>query len=151
MDYLAIADALAARFSSSVVTPPTGLRTIALATARPPNALAQSPSVVVWPDKGEVVFEGGYRYDRSADFTVSFYYARHEGDIPRESAALLSWLGVLTDQLRGQAKLGLAASGVTKALVTGWQIGMLTYAGITYDGITLTVSVWTEQQAALTP
>ncbi len=149
MDYLAIADALAARFAAAAVTPPAGLANIALSTARPPNALVQSPSVVVWPDKGEVVFEGGYRYDRTADFIVSFYYARHEGDIPRESAALLSWLGVLTDQLRGQMKLGLA--GVAKALVTGWQVGTLTYAGIAYDGITLSVSVWTEEQAPLTP
>lgn len=149
MDYLAIADAIAARYAPAVVTPPAGLPNIAIATARPPNALVQSPAVIVWPERGEIVWEGGYRYDRTADFGVHFYLARHEGDIPRQGAELMAWLGVLTDQLRGAAKLGLP--GVSKALVTGWQVGQLVYAGTTYDGITLTVSVWTEEKAELTP
>lgn len=152
-DYLAIGDAIAARYASGLVTPPTvngaQLPNIALSTARPPNALVQSPSVVVWANRGDVIWTDGRRYDQPAEYLVNFYYAPHEGDIPRESAALQAWLGVLLGQLRGQAKLGTA--GVMKALPVSWQIGALDYAGISYAGITITIQVWTEEVAALTP
>ena len=82
---------------------------------------------------------------------MNFYYAKHEGDIPRESAALLRWLGVLLAQPHGQMKLGLASIGVMKALVTNWTIGALAYAGVTYDGITITVQVWTQEAVTLAP
>lgn len=151
MDYLALADALAARYAPAAVVPPTGYRNIAMSTARPPNAITNSPSVVVWASKGEVVYEPGVRYDRTADFIVNLYYAQQEGDIPRESAALQAWLGVLLGQLEGQTKLGLGGAGVDKAIAVSWQIGSLTYAGQTWDGITINVSVWTETPVTLVP
>lgn len=151
MDFKAIADGLAARYAPGVVTPPSGYPNIVTATATPPNALPQSPYVVVYPDSGDVVYGSGERRDEPARFLVNFYYAKHEGDVPRESAALLNWLGVLLAQLHGQMKLGLAASGVMKALVTTWSVGALLYAGVQYDGITLNVQVWTQEAVTLTP
>lgn len=151
MDYKAIADALAARYAPAAVVPPNGYPNIRLATAEPPNAIAQSPSVVVWPNRGDVITEANQRKDSAAEFLVNFYYAKHEGDVPRESAALLRWLGVLLGQLHGQMKLGQAGIGVDKALVVAWSIGALSYAGVTYDGITITVHVWTTETVVLVP
>lgn len=149
LDMKAIADALAARYAPGLVTPPTGYPNIVAATATPPNALPQAPYVVVWPKSGDLTYNPGQRKGEH-EFLVNFYYARHEGDIPRESAALLSWLGVLFDRLHGQMQLGLSTV-VMKAMVMSWAIGALTYAGIEYDGITLTVHVWTTDNVTLTP
>lgn len=147
LDMKAIADALAARYAPGVVTPPTGLPNIVAATATPPNAIPQSPYVVVWPDTGRFTHPPARR-KAEHDFLVHFHYARHEGDIPRESAALLRWLGVLFDQTNGQLQLGLAPI-VTQALVQTWDIGSLVYAGVEYDGIVLGVRVWTSDTVNL--
>ena len=151
LDLLAIADALAARYAPAAVTPPTGYANIVDSTARPKNALTQSPSVVVWPNEGELNYAStqGMRKGEH-EFLVNFYYAKHEGDLPRESAALIAWLGVLLDQLHAQTSLGLAPI-VMKALVATWKIGALTYAGSIWDGITLTVNVWTQDTVELVP
>jgi hypothetical protein len=149
LDLKAIADALAARYAPGLVTPPTGYPNIVAATATPPNALTQFPSVVAWPNTGEITYNPGVRKGEH-EFLVNFYYAKHEGDIPRESAALLNWLGVLLDRLHGQTMLGLAPI-VLKAIVTNWTIGALVYAGMTCDGITLTVRVWTQDNVSLVP
>ncbi len=145
----AVADALAARYAPALVTPPTGYPNIVASTATPPNALPQSPYVVVWPNTGEITYIPGVRKGEH-EFLVNFYYAKHEGDIPRESAALLNWLGILLDQIHDQTALGLAPI-VLKALVVSWAIGALPYAGTTYDGITLTVRVWTQDNVELVP
>ena len=151
MDYHGIAGAIAARFASGLVTPPSGLTNIAVATSTPPNALSQSPTVVVWATRGDWIVGANEVRDEPAEFLVNFYYAKHEGDMPRETAALQKWLGVLRDRLFGQMKLGLGASGVMKAIPVSWSIGVLTYAGIEYDGITITINVWTQETVALTP
>ena len=151
MDYFAIAGAIAARYVPGLVTPPAGLTNIAAATATPPNALAQSPMVVVWANRGDWVVGASEIRDVPAEFLLNFYYAKHVADMPRETAALHKWLGVLRDGLNGQMKLGLGASGVLKAIVTSWQIGVLTYAGIEYDGITIVLHVWAQETVTLTP
>jgi hypothetical protein len=149
LDMKAIADALAARYAPGVVTPPTGYPNIVAATANPPNALLQTPYVVVWPQSGDLIYNPGQRKGEH-EFMVNFYYARSEGDIPRESAALNSWLGVLLDRLHGQMQLGLSTV-VMKAMTMSWSIGALTYAGTVFDGITLTDHVWTADNVTLTP
>lgn len=149
MDLSAIATALAARYAAGNVTPPTGRSNITLATATPPNKLAASPAVVVWPQSGDLTIESG-QMKGIHDFTVSFYYARREGDVPRESAALLAWVGVLLGQTFGQTKLGLAP-GVDKAIPVRWEIGTLDYAGDSFDGISITVRVWTTDIVSLVP
>jgi hypothetical protein len=35
--------------------------------------------------------------------------------------------------------------------VTKWEIGVIVYAGVQYEAITLTVQVWTEDTVTLTP
>jgi hypothetical protein len=151
MNLLTIADALAARYAPGVVTPPTGLKNITAATARPPNNIPNTPFVIAWANEGDLNYATtNGMLKGEATFQVAFYYSKAEADIPREYAALMSWAGVLIARLEGQTKLGLAPL-VMKAWPLKWEIGALTYAGITYEGITLTVHVWTEEAVTLVP
>ena len=150
MDYKVLADRLALRYAPANVTPPTGYTNITASTATPPNALPRSPYVVVWPTEGEVTITPGVA-EGLHTCVVNFYYAKHEGDIPRESAALASWLGVLLGQTYGATKLGYTDGTVLKAIPISWSIGALVYAGVTYDGITITINIWTKENVTLVP
>lgn len=148
MNLLTIADALALRFAAAYVTPPSGLKTITTSTARPPNNIPNTPFVIAWPIRGDITIPPGQRKGEH-EFHVIFYYSKAEADIPREYVALMSWLGVLLGQLDGQMQLGVA--GVLKAEVMHWEIGIHSYAGVTYEGITLTIHVWTSETVTLVP
>ena len=150
MDFKALAAALALRYDPTNVTPPTGYSNITASTATPPNALPRSPYVVIWPTEGDVTVTPG-TVDGLHTFLVNFYYAKHEADIPREFAALESWLGVLLGQTYGALKLGYTDDTVMKAIPIHWSIGALEYAGMTYDGITITINIWTKEYVAMTP
>lgn len=150
MNFLSIADGLADRFDPLVVTPPAGLKNITTSTAQPPNGIGNTPYVIVWPQSGDVTYTGGM-VQGEHEFQVTFYYAKNEADIPREYTALEKWLGILLRQLEGATKLGLGSSGVMKALPIRWEIGTAVYGGTTYEAIILTVHVWTEEAATLTP
>ena len=151
MDFLTIADALADRYDPTVVTPPTGFKDITTSTARLPNNIPNTPFVIVWADNGELNYlkKSGVR-EGDHEFLVNFYYSKAEGDAPRQIEALLSWLGVLIDQLHGQPQLGLGGNPVMKAFVMNWKLGTLVYGGTTYHGITLTVHVWTQDNVTWT-
>jgi len=148
VNLLTIADALAARYAPGLVTPPAGRKNITAATARPPNAIPNTPFVVAWADSGEVTFPPGLMLGEH-EFKVTFYYSKSEADIPREYASLLDWVGILLAQLAGQTKLGVV--GVKKAIPMHWEIGMARYADIMYEAITITVHVWTEDNVAMVP
>jgi hypothetical protein len=150
MNLLTIADALAARYAPGLVTPPTGRKNITAATARPPNAIPNAPFVVAWAESGDVTFPPG-QMKGEHEFKVAFYYAKSEGDVAREYAALLDWVGILLVRLAGQTTLGV--TGVMKAIPIRWEIGTATYAAssVNFDAILITVHVWTEDAVTLTP
>lgn len=148
MNLLTIADALAARYAPGLVTPPAGRKNITAATARPPNNIPNTPFVIAWATEGEITLQPS-RALGEHQFIVTFYFSKAEGDIPREYAALLDWVGVLLERLYGQMQLGV--SGVLKALLTKWDIGIEVYGGVTYEAIRLSVTVWTEDTVSLTP
>ena len=149
MNLLTIADALALRYASTNVTPPTGLKNITSATARPPNNIPNTPFVIVWAQSGDVEYVPGQRKGEH-EFQVVFYYSKSEGDVPREYVALLKWLGVLLDCTNAQMQLGLAGT-VLKSIPMKWEIGSVVYAGDQYEVITLTVHVWTAEAVTLVP
>lgn len=149
MDLSTVADALALRYAASNITPPAGLKTITTSTARPPNAIPNTPFVITWPTEGDVTITPG-RMAGEHTFMVTFYYSKAEADIPREYVALEKWLGVLLAATFPQMQLGLAPL-VLKAIPLKWEIGSHVYAGITYEGITLTVHVWTSEPVTLVP
>ena len=147
MDLSAISDALALRYAS--LTPPTGYKAITSSTSRPPNNIPNTPYVIAWPQSGDMTLTAG-EVKGEHEFSVVFYYAKSEGDIPREYVALQKWVGVLLNATYGQLQLGLGGT-VDKAIPMKWEIGSVVYAGDQYEVVTLTVHVWTAESVTLVP
>ena len=147
MDLAAISDALAARYAANVTTAPTGYKAITGSTAKPPNNIPNTPYVIVWPQSGDLEYNPGQRAGEH-HFQVVFYYAKAEGDIPREYAALEKWLGVLLDRTHGQLQLTLAPV-VVKAWPVHWEIGSAVYGGDTYEVIIISITVYTRENVTL--
>lgn len=148
MNLADIADGLAARFAPGVVTPPTGMKNITSSTPRPPNNIPNTPFVIAWASDGDVTLGAG-SVTGTARFNVVFYFAKSDGDIPRQYDALLEWVGILIDQLYGAQKLGVA--GVRKGYVVRWEIGVITYAGVQYEAVSMAVNVDYEEAVTITP
>jgi hypothetical protein len=138
IDFDAIATALVARFAPGAVTPPTGYDNIRVSTAAVPNQMTPLPTVLVFLDDGEIEYFPGKR-DSTFGWLIRFYY-NQTGDLERDSAALRKWATVLIDQLQGAVQLG---GTVTSAHITGFQVGLLNYAGIQYTGLEMRITVIT--------
>lgn len=145
--YDTINTALVARFNAANTTPPAGYDPIRVATGDLPGQMTPLPTVLVFPESGTFDQRGAGKRDSTNQFMVRFYY-NQTGDAERDFPALRKWLEVLCDQLRGALQLGgvtwsngVRAGEVTRAVVTSWKIGVLTYANVQYTGIELTVSV----------
>lgn len=147
-DFDAINTALVARFAPAQVTPPAGgYDNIRVATGELPGQMTPLPTVLVFPVSGSFDQKMGGKRDSTNMFTVRFYY-NQTGDAERDFVALRKWLDVLSDQLRASIQLGgltwtngVRVGEVTRAKVDSWTIGILTYAGVQYTGIDLSVSV----------
>jgi hypothetical protein len=149
LDLNAIAVALALAYDPTNLDPPTDLRPIAKSTATPGNAISNTPMVIVTPSRGEVTV-GGTGTSGVHDLITEFYYDKREADSMRYATVLGKWVGPLLLATYGASALGLTDQGtlgyrVLKALPVEWEIGVLVYAGIEYEGIRITVRVWTDQ------
>lgn len=150
-DFDAIAQAVAARYAAAQVTPPAGLSNIRLATADLPQKLVVGrstfrPVVLVFPDEGSLAPSSGYQRQGEIRFKVRFYLVRSV-DLARETNALRRWLTVLVDQHKTSMQLG---GLVTWCRTVGWRLALLPYAGVTFAGIELDVSVGTIEGWAVT-
>lgn len=152
MDAYAIADALAARYRTGTLTPPTGYGAVRKAVAALPNAIPSSPWVLVKIPRGEVVYKSGTK-DTTLEAHVYFHYAKNSGDVARDMTAMLKWIGVLLDATEGQVRLGLGTSDYVKsALVTNFEEAVFTYAGEEFYGWDITVEIiLRDEPASLTP
>ena len=148
LDFLAIADGLAARYAPAAVTPPTGYTNITLSTARLPNGLATLPAVLVFPEGGDATYNA--QREGQHQFRVRFLLDQSSGDLRKNMVSLLKWLGVLWDQTHAAVKLGLSST-VMKALPASYELGVFDYGGEKYDGIDVLVTVWTSDTVTLTP
>ena len=143
MDLYAASVAIAARFAAAQVTPPAGYGNIRSSTAAPPNAMGPTPVVYVFPDDGAFDTGNGTRLIVS-NFIVRFYYGQ-TGDIARDSVALQKWVTVLSDQLKGSVQFAGSVTGVARATVDHYKVGVLNYGGKDYSGVELQVRVvWSE-------
>ncbi len=145
-DFDAINTALVARFAATTA-PAGGYDAIRVATGDLPGQMTPLPTVLVFPTSGTYDQKAAGKRDSTHMFTVRFYY-NQTGDAERDFPALRKWLDPLCDQLRAAVQLGgltwtsgVRQGEVTRATVTTWRIGILTYAGVQYSGIELDVSV----------
>ena len=149
LDFLAIADGLATRYTAANVTPPTGYRNISLATARLPNGIENTPAVLVFLEDGNAIWNA--ERDGEHRFRVRFLYDRSSGDLPKDTKAILAWLGVLWDATHAAVKLGLGSSNVDKARETTYELGDFEYGGTAFYGFDIIVTVDTSDPMSLTP
>lgn len=147
MNALTIADALAAKFPTGTLTPPSGYGAVRVSTARLPNNIPTSPWVLVILPEGEVVL-GAQELNHQMEFHVLFHYAKHAGDLKRDMTGMLSWLGVLLAACFGDMDLGV--SGIRKAYPTTYRLAVFTYGGDEFYGwdITFIVDFWEAQVMA---
>jgi hypothetical protein len=142
VNFDAITTAIAARFAAAQVTPPTGLTNVRSSTGDGANNLSALPSVIVTPVSGAFDTGNGTR-TAAHEFVVRFYLAQYAlGDVSRDLPRLRQWLTVLVDQLRASVQLG---GTVTRAVITSWRLGVLTYAGSDYSGLEIGVRVVTDE------
>lgn len=143
MDFDSIGNAIALRFDRTTVTPPTSYRNIRISTANAPEQLPPTPCVIVFLADGNFESGPGTHKQSGHDWLVRFYFDQTT-DLVRAQVGLRKWASVLVDRLRDSVQLGgLSGSGwvVTGAWVTGYTLGLLTYADRSYSGIELKVHV----------
>ena len=148
MNALTIADALATKYPTGTLTPPSGYPAIRVSTARLPNAIPTSPWVLVMLPRGEVVL-GSSELNHSMEFHVLFHYAKHTGDLARDMTAMLAWIGVLLTATYADMDLGV--TGIRKAYPTEYQLAVFTYGGTEFYGWDITVVVDFRETQEFTP
>lgn len=139
MNTLAIADALAARFSG--VTATSGSVTESLVsdpTARLPNAISKGPVLLVFPPSGEL----GVALRRRADtLTFTVRLLRDPLNFPERIAWLYAWYDALRDVIEAQMTLGLAYVAWARPTSVRIEADGFTYAGALMDVVELDVDV----------
>lgn len=138
-DALAIGDALAARYKSGTLTPPTGYGAVRVSTARLPNNIPTSPWVLVILQNGEILT---VPQEVTLEYHVLFHYAKHSADTARDMAGMAAWIAPLIEATFGQAALGLGSSNhVKSALPATFVFDVFTYGGQEFYGWDITVQV----------
>lgn len=139
-DAYAIGDALAAKYRSGTLTPPTGYAAVRVASAAPPNKVPLSPWVMVTLPNGDVVIDSSQT--ATLEYHVHFLYAKHSTDTARDITAMLKWLGVLLAATFTDVTLGLGSSDhVKSALPKGFEEEVFTEGGQEWYGWDITVEV----------
>lgn len=138
MDLNTIATNIAARFSSTNITAPSGLDNVTFSTHLLPNAITTTPCVLVKPPTMDVEYGPGSRVGE-LNFPVEFYVTS-SNELPVRAQLLYSWYGTLLDQLTADYDIG-APSEVVDATITHSTTGTLVYAEKEYAGIQFTVRV----------
>ena len=138
LDLAGDAAAIASYFGA--VSPPAGEAAIAEATATPPQVPAGLPAVFVYLEDGEFSTGNG---SRAAVITYNTRFLLCQAvDIATEAARLLAWAPVLLEALKLHAQLG---GRVARAVVDGFEVGLITYAERSFAGIDITVQVTTSE------
>jgi hypothetical protein len=143
IDLNAIATALALRYDPLNLAPPGGEQAIRTSTAKPPNAITDTPYVVVMAaTDADATFDGGGGTRVGLiPFSVEFYLEK-AADLPRQMTRLQRWAPVLLDATLASVHLGLAPP-VAFAWAKSFRIGDITYAGQAFAAIRLLVEVHT--------
>lgn len=147
MDFLALADNLAARYAPGTLTGPVGYPALRVSTARLPNNIPTSPWVLVMPPNGEIIV-GGATMDGEHVFHVQFHYAKASADLARDTTAMLAWLGPLLSATFAATLLGLGpGTGYVKsAFPEAYRFAIFTYGGDEYYGWEIDVHVITRDE-----
>lgn len=145
LDVLGVADALASQLATVTLgTAVAGGTAIHGSTARSPNAIPETPYVVVLLPSSDSVDQSTYGQMRiTHEFPVEFLLSRATGDDAIDNEARLAWLGPLLWGLESHNTLNLGLP-VLKAWVTAYAPDTVSYDSVDYIAWRLTISVWTQ-------
>lgn len=153
-DLYAVGTALAGKFEA--VTAPAG--TMGGTAIRGSSVGLQSVPVTPWIavelPSGEVQNEAQADRRITHDFTVYLLWGRQSGDVPRDTAVMLQWLGPVLDALETGNTLGLGSESgwnVQKSRIVSWEPGQYDVGGQPYHAWRITVRVWTWDNLSVTP
>lgn len=152
-DLYAVGTALADRFDS--VTGPSGVQggTAIRGSSVGVQAVPVTPYIAVELPSGEVTTEEQSNRRATHDFDVYFLYEKSSGDVPRDTAVMLKWLGPLLDALETGNQLGLGSESgwnVLKSRTLSWEPGQYEVGGQPYHSWHFVVRVWTWDNLAVT-
>lgn len=146
LDMHAVGTALADKFGN--VTAPTGTMggTAIRSESVGVHGIPLTPAIVVELPEGEVESEmpGDRRIHH--DFHVYFLFQKASGDVPRDTAVMLQWLGPLLDALESGNTLSLGSEdgwNVLKTRTVSWEPGNYSVEGDEYHAWHLITRVWT--------
>lgn len=131
VDLKAVADGLAAKYAPGTIATPTGAEPMRGSYGQMPEELAGTPSVVVFPESGEIV-PGSGMWTVTHQMDVYFYMSK-VGDLARAEEQRQLWLPNLLTACLANMTLGVA--NVKSALPSGYEFVEMIYGGTTYDGI----------------
>ncbi len=136
MNSLAIADALAARFTGLTA----GGEPLASApTARLPNAIGQGPVILVYPPTATLDVGASARRDDLYTFMVRLF--RDPVDVPTRTAKLYAWFDAMHDLVGQQMQLGLAYVSIAEPVACRLELDGQKYGGGIFDVVELEVEV----------
>jgi len=112
-----------------------------------------TPYIAVELPSGEPVSALGENPRRSThDFEVYFLFQKASGDVVRDTAVMLQWLGPLLTCIDAGNALGLdGESGwqVLKSQITGYEPGQYEVGGQAYHSWHFTVRVWVSESVTI--
>lgn len=154
MDLEAVGTALASTFAA--VNAPSG--TLGGTAIKHHSVGVQNliglPAIVVELPSGEVESETQGDRRITHDFGVYFLFGKASGDIPRDTRAMLRWLGPLLGALATNNRLGLGAQSgwnVLKTRIVSFEPGQYDVGGQPYHAWHLIVRVWTSDVFTIAP
>ena len=153
-DLYAVGTAIADKFGD--VTGPSGVQggTLIRGASVGIHSVPVTPYIVVELPEGEIETALAVTPRRSShDVHVYFLYEKSSGDVPRDTAVMLKWLGPLLTALDIGSRLGLSsASGysVLKSGITSYEPGQYEVGGQPYHSWHFVVRVSIEEYNTVT-
>lgn len=152
-DLYAVGTALGGSFAA--VTAPAGTMggTAIKGSSVGVQGVPLTPYIAVELPSGAPVSSLGENPRRTThDFEVYFLFQKASGDVVRDTAVMLQWLGPLLVCLDAENALGLdAESGwqVLKSQITAYEPGQYAVGGQDYHSWHFTVRVWTSETVTI--
>jgi hypothetical protein len=153
-DLYAVGTAIAAKFEAVTAPASTMGGTAIKAATVGVQSVTSTPYVVVELPEGQVETALAIAPRRSShDYNVYFLFTKASGDVPRDTAVMLKWLGPLLTAVDAGNRLGLgSASGysVLKSGITNYEPGQYEVGGQPYHSWHFTVTVNVEEYNSVT-
>ena len=153
MDLHAVGTALAGKFDD--VTGPTGVTggTAIRGSSVGIQSIPVTPYIIVEMPEGEVQSEDSGDRRITHDFHVYFMYQKASGDVPRDTAVMLKWLGPLLGALETDNTLGIGSQSgwsLLKSRILSYEPGNYEVGGQPYHSWHFIVRIWTQDTFRVT-